>query len=181
MRWLLGEWTFGTGWTLTGSAGISRHAPEPRDIPAERGSPGLRAERARQFDLGLERRLTRTVRWQATLYVRHEGDVLRPLGIHPAHAGTAFLFPKISDTSTRCRERRTGSSCTSNVDPRQVWPDGQHIPMDGRSRPIPNAARLTRATSISRTPSMCSVCSVRPLGASVGRDLRRRQQLSHTR
>lgn len=91
--WLLGEWTFRPGWRLTGSAGVSRQAPELRATLSEHGSVELRPERARQFDLGLERRLTSTVRWQATMYVRREADVLRAPDIHPRLVGAALVLP----------------------------------------------------------------------------------------
>jgi hypothetical protein len=75
--WLLAEWSFRPRWSITSSIGVAHQLPE-LDHPVESFSEtGLRPERADQIDLGIEQRITPTVRWQATVFHRREIDVLR--------------------------------------------------------------------------------------------------------
>jgi hypothetical protein len=82
-RWVLGEWTFRGRWTLTASAGVSHQFPDLHHAVGNAGSQGLRPERAAQFDVAIEQRVTRSVRWQATLYSRREEDILREPDVYP--------------------------------------------------------------------------------------------------
>jgi hypothetical protein len=53
----------------------------------------LRAERARHIDVGIEQRVTSTVRWQATLFRRDERDILRLPDTQPRLVNGALLEP----------------------------------------------------------------------------------------
>jgi hypothetical protein len=75
-RWLLGEWTIDSRWTLTAAAGLTHQAPELAYVAATR-AVRLQPERARHLDVTLARALGRGLRWEATLYHRREADVLR--------------------------------------------------------------------------------------------------------
>lgn len=88
--WLLGEWTFRRGWTLNGSIGASQQLPEIRHVLAA-GSAELRPERARHVDLAIEHRLTSRIRWQATVFGRDEGDILREPGVQPGRVSDLVL------------------------------------------------------------------------------------------
>jgi hypothetical protein len=91
--WVLGEWTFRRGWTLNGSIGVSRQLPEILHVLAA-GSAELRPERARHVDLAIEHRLTSRIRWQATVFSRDEGDILREREVQPRLVGDLVLPPE---------------------------------------------------------------------------------------
>ncbi|MGH9257287.1 MAG: TonB-dependent receptor plug domain-containing protein [Vicinamibacterales bacterium] len=91
-RWLLGEWAFRPNWTLSASAGASRQLPELRHVLGDLGSPDLRPERATHVDVGIERRLANSLRWQATVFSRKEDDILREPEIHPRLVGGAIVL-----------------------------------------------------------------------------------------
>ena len=91
-RWLLSEWNAGHGWTFNSSAGVSQQLPELRFVLGERGSTNLKPERASYLDVGVERSLTRSIRWQATAFSRSEQDVLREPFVHPRLVGDAVVF-----------------------------------------------------------------------------------------
>jgi hypothetical protein len=74
--WLLGEWSFRPGWSVIGSVGVSRQLPG-LGYALNAGSPSLRPERAVHVDLGIERQLTRTIRWRVTVYARQESNIVR--------------------------------------------------------------------------------------------------------
>ncbi len=105
-RWVLGEWGFGRGWSVHGSAGVSHQFP---DIEQAGAPPaGLRAERALHAELGFGRRLPGGFRWDATVYARRERDVLRALGVQPvenALTGSAAGVELLAE-----RPRETGLS-----------------------------------------------------------------------
>ena len=91
-RWLLSEWSAGRGWTLSASAGASAQLPELRFVLGEKGSTNLRPERASYVDISVERRLTRSMRWQATAFSRMEHDILREPDLYPRLVGDAFVL-----------------------------------------------------------------------------------------
>lgn len=100
-RWMLGEWSFRSDWTLNASAGVSHQFPEfeqvlggastPASTPA--GAPDLRPERATHVDIGIEQRLANSVRWQATLFNREERDILREPDTNPRIVGGVITEP----------------------------------------------------------------------------------------
>ena len=92
-RWMLGEWVFRTGWTLTASAGASRQLPEFHHVLGAAGSPEFRPERARHLDAAIEQRVTKSFRWQATVFSRKENDILRDPSIHPKLVGEVIVLP----------------------------------------------------------------------------------------
>lgn len=93
-RWLLGEWAFRSGWTLNASVGVSHQLPDLRRVLGEAGALEPRPERARHFDVAIEQRLTRSIRWQATAFTRREDDILREPDIHPRLVGDLIVPPE---------------------------------------------------------------------------------------
>jgi len=82
-RWILSEFAVDPHWLVTASAGVSHQLPQLDHLAGPIGGPLLAAERATYIDVGLARRLNGEYRWQTTLYLRRERDVLRP----PQEAG----------------------------------------------------------------------------------------------
>lgn len=82
-RWMLAEWTIRGGWTVNASAGVSHQFPDLHQAVGNAGLPELQPERASHVDVAMERRVTGSVRWQATLYSRREADILREPDVHP--------------------------------------------------------------------------------------------------
>ena len=93
-RWILGEYAMGEGWTLNVSAGASRQLPEPYEMRDGSAWANLRTERATYIDVGIERRLRRAIRWQATVYNRVEADILREPDIYPRLVGDVIVGPR---------------------------------------------------------------------------------------
>jgi TonB dependent receptor/Carboxypeptidase regulatory-like domain len=89
--WVLGEWSFRPGWSVIGSAGVSRQLPDLR-YALNAGSPDLRPERAVHVECGVEHQLTRAVRWRVTAYQRTESDLLRA-DIYPRLERGALVWP----------------------------------------------------------------------------------------
>lgn len=77
-RWILSEFVVDPHWAVTASAGLSHQLPNLDLVTGPIGGSSLRAERATHVDVGLARRLRGDFRWQTTLYLRRERDVLRP-------------------------------------------------------------------------------------------------------
>jgi hypothetical protein len=75
-RWILSEWAF-RNWTLRASAGVSHQFPEIDQTLVGGGFHRLTPERATEFDAGIEHRLTKSTRVQATLFRRDDRDLLR--------------------------------------------------------------------------------------------------------
>jgi hypothetical protein len=92
-RWMLAEWAIRGGWTLDASAGVSHQVPDLRHAVGSAGSRELRPERAAHVDVAIEQRLTRSVRWQATLYSRREEDILREPDVYPRLLDGAITPP----------------------------------------------------------------------------------------
>jgi hypothetical protein len=90
-RWMLGEWAVRSRWKLAASAGVSHQFPDLRQVLGSSGSVDLRPERATHIDLGIERRLTDTVRWRATVFSRREKNILREPDAHPRLVGGRVL------------------------------------------------------------------------------------------
>jgi outer membrane cobalamin receptor len=76
-RWLQAEWSPGR-WLLHGSIGVMHQFPAFEQIQGWGDAlPLLRPERARHADVGIGQRLSASLRWDATVFLRREGDVLR--------------------------------------------------------------------------------------------------------
>ena len=82
-RWILGEWSFRSGWTLDASAGVSHQLPEVDYLLDGTRSKEGRPERARHVDLAIEQRVSQSIRWQATVFHRQETGIIREPEIHP--------------------------------------------------------------------------------------------------
>ena len=89
--WILGEWTFRPGWTLNASAGASRQLPELHHVWRLSGSSDLRPERATHLDVAVEKRVGKSVRWQATLFTRKDADILREPDLQPRLVGDVIV------------------------------------------------------------------------------------------
>jgi len=77
--WLLTEWGVSSGTRLRASAGRYQQFPDFDRVLGVSGS-ALRPERADQFDVGIERRLSASVRANVTVYDRAEHDMIRQPG-----------------------------------------------------------------------------------------------------
>jgi hypothetical protein len=93
-HWLLSEWAFRPGWTLNASVGASDQLPELRHVVGRAGATDPRAERARYVDVGLELQLTGSIRWQATVFLRREDDILREPDLRPRAVGDLVIPPE---------------------------------------------------------------------------------------
>lgn len=76
-RWLLGEWTIDSRWSVSASAGVSHQFPELEQLRAIADDARLVPEAATHVDVGVGAALGQSFRWQATLFRREERDVLR--------------------------------------------------------------------------------------------------------
>jgi len=90
-HWLLSEWAFRPGWTLNASIGASAQLPELRHVLGTAGAVDPRPERARHVDVAVEQRLTRSIRWQATVFARREDDILREPDLRPRMVDTRVV------------------------------------------------------------------------------------------
>jgi hypothetical protein len=75
--WLQGEWKLTGSTALRGGAGVYRQFPDFEQVVGSLGRADATAERAEQYDLGFEKRLGATIRWQITLYDREEQGLFR--------------------------------------------------------------------------------------------------------
>jgi hypothetical protein len=78
--WITGEWRVGRGITARGGAGVYRQFPDFEQVVGMLGTPANRHERAAQYDVGLEGRVSPALRWQLTLYDREEANFMRRFG-----------------------------------------------------------------------------------------------------
>ena len=78
--WFQAEWRVTGALQVRAGAGVYQQFPDFDKVLGASGGAGLRPERARQFDLGVERRAGRSVRLSMTLYDRRERDMLRRPG-----------------------------------------------------------------------------------------------------
>jgi hypothetical protein len=78
--WIQGEWAIGRGVSLRGGAGVYRQFPDFEQVIGALGRSSNTEERAAQYDVGVEGRVSASTRWQVTLYDRQEHDVLRRFG-----------------------------------------------------------------------------------------------------
>jgi hypothetical protein len=89
-RWVLGQWSFRSNWVMNASTAVSHQLPEIDLVAGRAGSSDLGAERAAHAEIGIAHRMARSVRWQASIFVRNERDVLRLPTLAPPpdpHAG----------------------------------------------------------------------------------------------
>jgi len=96
-RWILGEWSFRSVWTLHGSTGVSHQFPEFEHLfgvaSTVASTAPLRPERATHIDIGIERRLSKSVRLQATIFNREEREILREPDTHPRLVSGILIEP----------------------------------------------------------------------------------------
>jgi hypothetical protein len=78
--WLQGEWKVASSLAVRGGAGIYRQFPEFDEVIGALAVPDPRAQRAAQYDLGVEQRLGESMRWQVTVYDREENGFFRRPG-----------------------------------------------------------------------------------------------------
>jgi hypothetical protein len=74
--WLLTQWRFRPNWAIDASIGVAHQFPDFDFVGSTDHMMSLRPERATHLDIGLERRLAGSYRWQATFFNRIERDVL---------------------------------------------------------------------------------------------------------
>ena len=90
--WILVEWALAHGWTMTGGARVARQFPWFERPGGSAGAP-LRPERATHVDVGIERRLTGALRWQATVFRREERDLLLDRSRYPSLVEGVLVDP----------------------------------------------------------------------------------------
>ena len=78
--WVQMEWRAADGFVVRGAAGRYQQFPDFDKVLGASAGVGLVPERAAQYDIGAERRLSRTMRASVTLYDREEQDMLRQFG-----------------------------------------------------------------------------------------------------
>ncbi len=78
--WMQAEWAIGRGVSLRGGSGIYRQFPDFEQVVGALGRSTNTEERVEQYDVGLEGRLSTSVRWQVTLYDREEHGFFRRFG-----------------------------------------------------------------------------------------------------
>jgi ferric enterobactin receptor len=78
--WLQAEWRAAPTITVRGSAGRYQQFADFDNVLGASGGSNLRPEQARQYDIGIEDRLSPTLRVSATVYDREEHGMLRRPG-----------------------------------------------------------------------------------------------------
>jgi len=78
--WVQGELKVTPSMSLRGGAGLYRQFPDFEQVIGSLGRADAGSERATQYDLGLERRLGESARWQVTFYDRQEAGFFRRAG-----------------------------------------------------------------------------------------------------
>lgn len=78
--WFQAEWRATGTLKVRGGGGVYQQFPDFDKVLGVSGTAGLRPERARQFDLGVEQRIGRAYRVSMTVYDRDERDMLRRPG-----------------------------------------------------------------------------------------------------
>jgi TonB-dependent receptor-like protein len=106
-RWVRAEWTAGPTWLLHGSTGVMHQLPTLEQNRGRTGAAHVRPESATHADLGIGQRLSASVRWDATLFVRTERDALREPGVHPRLLGGVLVEDGIAE---RFENALTGSA-----------------------------------------------------------------------
>jgi len=90
--WLLSQWRFRPGWAINASVGVAHQFPDLEFVRVA-NLTGLRPERATSVDIGVERRVAGSYRWQATVFSRVERDVLRAPAAEPRLIGETVTAP----------------------------------------------------------------------------------------
>lgn len=106
-RWLRGEWSLGPGWLVHGSTGVMHQFPALEQIAFGTEPTSLRPEQATYLDLGIGRRLSTAIRWDATVFARREGDALREPDLHPRPIGGLL---DVDSSAIRFENTLTGSA-----------------------------------------------------------------------
>jgi hypothetical protein len=106
-RWLQAEWSIRSRWLVHASIGVMHQFPALEQIAGWAEPASLRPEQATYVDLGIGHRLSRSVRWDATVFARRERDALRAPDLHPR------LIDGVLDSesnATRFENALTGSA-----------------------------------------------------------------------
>ncbi len=86
-RWLQAEWTVTPQWLVHGSTGVMHQFPALEQLAGWTDPSSLRPERAASLDVGVGHRISSSIRWDATVFVRRERDALRAPDLHARLAG----------------------------------------------------------------------------------------------
>jgi len=89
--WIQGEWRAAHALTVRASAGRLHQFADFDQVLGVSGDPGIRPERAEQYDVGVERRIGRQLRVTATLYDREEHVMIRRPGAEPRLVGNRVV------------------------------------------------------------------------------------------
>jgi len=85
--WIQTEWRASDALILRAAAGHYQQFSDFDNVLGASGGRDLVPERARQYDVGIERRFSRTLRATATVYDREESEMLRRPGSEPRVVG----------------------------------------------------------------------------------------------
>ena len=164
-RWLEAEWAIGPRWLLHGSSGVAHQLPALEQIHGWSDPSHLRPEQAAYVDAGVAHQLSSSIRWDVTVFARHEHDVFRDPGIYwpiDSALDTGALIPRfenVLDGSARgvelTIERRTPNGVSGWV--------GYSV----RHR-TPHRRDDRRTFRRRLRPAPCPQCG--RLGAAAGRD-----------
>ena len=78
--WVQAEWQLAHSMFIRGGTGIYRQFPDFEQVIGTFGLPAADAQRAAQYDLGFEQRISPSIRWQATIFDREEEGFFRRPG-----------------------------------------------------------------------------------------------------
>ena len=98
--WLQAVWRVSASTTVRGATGLYQQFPGFEQVIGAWGTPGLSAERATEFDVGVEQAIGRSARVQVTLYDREDNDFLRRAGAEP-RVVNGRLVPGLEDRPLR--------------------------------------------------------------------------------
>ncbi|MBW8896134.1 MAG: TonB-dependent receptor, partial [Acidobacteria bacterium] len=75
--WLQADWQLSPSMSIRGGTGVYRQFPDFEQVIGAFGLPDADAQRADQYDLGFEHRISGSLRWQATIFDREESGFFR--------------------------------------------------------------------------------------------------------
>ena len=75
--WLQADWQLSPSMSIRGGTGVYRQFPDFEQVIGAFGLPDAGAQRADQYDLGFEHRISGSLRWQATIFDREESGFFR--------------------------------------------------------------------------------------------------------
>jgi hypothetical protein len=94
--WLQGAWPIARAFTVRGGGGIYRQEPDFGQVLGFHGASTSRQQRAYHVDVGVEGRISPTLRWQGIVYAREDRDLLRLQDSETRLVNGALQFPSLT-------------------------------------------------------------------------------------